>query len=240
MNLCGVNPATKSVLHDPATGDYAAVLATPDCSCVNYWQSTVQQPTVLGGADFLEFQQFLQAAKVPPGVSSNGYCWWPPCTGVDVTALVPSFVETSKGECTNITNCIVYIQKQNIQKSDVHINVSNACGSNSKDPSGPYGSGKGGGGGGGPGGGPGGGGRTGNFFSKMSTQTKVICIVGAVVVMAAGLMLALVVFNRWKSAPARPAMYYAQPPPMYYAQPPPPMPYATQPIVRPAAKTAAI
>jgi hypothetical protein len=115
-SACGVgidNPSSK----------LAAILKTPECSCVNLEGSS--WPYTGLAKDYTDFTAFItsQGHSIPP--AANGQCWWPACTNDASSVLVPSSVKT----CPSTTTCISAIKGISVgDDSKVVVDAANKCG----------------------------------------------------------------------------------------------------------------
>ena len=129
MNLCGVNPVTKTP-YAKGSGQYAsdAILATKDCSCINYSQSTYAQPVLLN-KNYADFQTYLSNNNINFQPGGDYRCWWPSCVDGQTGALRVSTMNTDRGTCPNNTICIAAVTNQSAQGgSNVINNIVNSCG----------------------------------------------------------------------------------------------------------------
>lgn len=141
MNTCGLDPRTGKPL---ATLPFPEVLATADCSCVNFAQSTY--PQIIGTPptlDYAGWQAWLKKNNLPAADPSTATCWWPGCTINKANSLILSSMPTNTKPCTNIVDCLTVVNSTVQPGGSVSVKALNACGLN-----GPQGGGGGGGGGG--------------------------------------------------------------------------------------------
>ena len=108
---------------------YAPALATPDCACINYTQSTFKQPGLFN-KDYEEYMAWKQAMLIPDLGSPDGHCWWPSCSNHDNSLTVDEYMPTTTGiTCPDSINCISALSGIDLtDHSSLNIAIQQKCG----------------------------------------------------------------------------------------------------------------
>jgi hypothetical protein len=119
ITACGVNQTA------PASSALVAVLATPECSCINLAKSTAKYTGL--EMDYSSFRQFTEANNATAINALNGKCWWPPCTTPTSSVLALTSSVALAGCPDNVTTCFTAIGKIQGANSKVFVDNANKC-----------------------------------------------------------------------------------------------------------------
>ena len=129
--ICGVDAAGNS-LNTPVAKEHVAALATPDCACINYPQSTYKQASMMG-MDYKEFSDWRNENRIP-NLLPEGRCWWPSCTNPANTLRFPDdpvpgspaatavTPQAGQAACGTVINCIAAMRGISVD----HDSIANA------------------------------------------------------------------------------------------------------------------